>query len=182
MTVKPHQTTQELLQAAHHADCPHLTRRLQAVAMAQQSLSGATIADLLGDHERSVRRWVAIYNEGGIDALADAPRSGRPRKLKPEEEAAFLKRLDDGPMEQDSVHNWHGKDYQRILREEFGQTYSLNGVYALLHRLEYSWLVPRPQHEKADPQAQEDFKKNRRAHSGRSGRSPRSARRGLVPG
>ena len=67
-----------------------------------------------------------------------------------------------GPTEDDLVQSisvMHGKDYQRILEKEFGKLYSLNGVYELMHRLGYSWLMPRPQHEKADPQAQEDFKK-----------------------
>jgi len=37
--------------------------------------------------------------------------------------------------------------------------YALSGLYGLLHRLGYSWLVPRPRHPKADPAAQAAFKK-----------------------
>ena len=50
----------------------------------------------------------------------------------------------------DSVTILHGGNIQTILKDDFDATCSLNGVYRLLHRLNYSWLVPRPQHEKAD--------------------------------
>jgi hypothetical protein len=33
-------------------------------------------------------------------------------------------------------------------------SYQLSGVYELLHRLNLSVLVPRPQHRKSDPEAQ----------------------------
>ncbi len=162
MTVQPHLTTDQLLQAARTESRPKVARRIQAVAMAQRSLTGAKIAQLTGDDERSIRRWVERYNRDGLDALTDAPRSGRPPKLPRDQEQTFKDRIDAGPTEDDlaqSISVMHGKDYQRILEKEFGKLYSLNGVYELMHRLGYSWLMPRPQHEKADPQAQEDFKK-----------------------
>ena len=162
MTVQPHLTIDQLLEAARTEPRPKVARRIQAVAMAQRSLTGAKIAQLTGDDERSIRRWVERYNRDGLDALTDAPRSGRPPKLPRDQEQTFKDRIDAGPTEDDLVQSisvMHGKDYQRILEKEFGKLYSLNGVYELMHRLGYAWLMPRPQHEKADPQAQEDFKK-----------------------
>lgn len=162
MTIKPYLTTEQLLQAAKIESRPKVARRIQAVAMAQQSLTGAKIARLIGDDQRTIRRWVERYNRGGLDALVDAPRSGRQPKLPRDQEQAFKDRIDAGPTEEDmarGVSVMHGKDYQRILEDEFGKVYSLNGIYELLHRLNYSWLMPRPQHEKADEQAQELFKK-----------------------
>ena len=69
-------------------------------------------------------------------------------------------RLDAGPLPKGGVCTLRGKDVQRILEQEFGQLRSLNAIYALLHRLGFSSLVPRPQHPQADPDAQEEFKKN----------------------
>ena len=176
MTVQPHLSTDQLLQAARSEARPKVARRIQAVAMAQKLLTGAKIAQLTGDDPRSIRRWVKRYNHGGLDALVDAPRSGRPPKLPRDQEQAFKDRIDAGPTEDDmaaGISVMHGQDYQRILKDEFGKVYCLNGVYELLHRLGYSWLMPRPQHEKADPQAQEDFKK---ASSNRLKRSRPSTR------
>lgn len=159
MTVLPHLTRDELLQAAKFAPDPKTARRIQALAMAQQSLTGAQIAELMGEDDRLIREWVKKYNRDGIQALTDAPRSGRKPKLAPEREQAFRDRVEAGPTQADGVSVLHGKDYQRILEEEFDTIHSLSSVYNLLHRLGYSWLVPRPRHEKADPQAQAHFKK-----------------------
>ena len=51
-----------------------------------------------------------------------------------------------------------GLDAVRILAAEFGATYSLAGAYALLHRLGYSCLSPRPVHERNDPAATDAFR------------------------
>ena len=51
---------------------------------------------------------------------------------------------------------------QVSLVKEFEARYSLSGVYALLHRLKLSNLVPRPQHPDSDAAAQAAFKKSTR--------------------
>ena len=159
MTVQPHLTLDELFQAAKEASNATTARRIQAVAMAQQLLTSAKIAQLLGEDARLIREWVTRYNRRGIDALSHQRGAGRKPNLAPDQEQAFKDRIDAGPTDADNVSVLHGKDYQRILEEEFGVIHSLSGVYNLLRRLDYSWLMPRPQHEKADPQAQADFKK-----------------------
>jgi len=45
----------------------------------------------------------------------------------------------------------------RILQKEFGVKYTLNAVYALMHRLELSCLTPRPRHRHNDPVAMEQW-------------------------
>jgi len=74
-------------------------------------------------------------------------------------EDAFCSRIQAGAREQDGVSVLNGPAIKRLLEREFGVVYSLWGVYGLLHRLRYSCLCPRPQHEKADPKAQQEFKK-----------------------
>ena len=76
-----------------------------------------------------------------------------------EHEQAFLQCLREGPPAASGLAAWRGEDLRVVLREEFSADYSLSGVYALLHRLGYSSLVPRPRHPDADPNAQEAFKK-----------------------
>ena len=46
-------------------------------------------------------------------------------------------------------------------RGQFGVVYSLTGAYDLLHRLGFSWLMPRPRHAKASKEVQDEFKKKR---------------------
>lgn len=46
------------------------------------------------------------------------------------------------------------------INEYFGKRFSLSGAYAVLHRLGFAPLRPRPIHRKADLAAQEAFKKS----------------------
>jgi transposase len=103
---------------------------------------------------------VQRYNAAGLKGLQDKPGRGKPPLLTPEEQTLFKQRIDAGPTAEDGVCTLRGKDFQRILKEEFGKARSLDTVYALLHQLGYSSLVPRPQHRQADPEAQAAFKKS----------------------
>ena len=72
--------------------------------------------------------------------------------------AGLRARLDAGPTPADGVCTLRGEDVRRTLAEEFDARYSVDGVYAPLHRLGYSSLAPRPRHRKADAEAQAAFK------------------------
>jgi transposase len=88
------------------------------------------------------------------EALKDSPRCGAPAKLSQNQQYEFCKRIQARPTKQDQVSVLNRPAVKKILEQEFGVSYSLWGVYRLLHRLRFSCLCPRPQHEKADSQAQ----------------------------
>jgi transposase len=134
----------------------HATQRdrYRAVRWALAGKSSSWIAAKLERCGRFVQKWAYAYRDGGIDAIAEQPRSGAPTKLSPDQEDAFKKRLNAGPTEADGgVCTLRGKDVVRILEQEFGACYGLQGAYDLLHRLGYACLKPRPKHRKNDPQA-----------------------------
>ena len=90
---------------------------------------------------------------GGIDAIKPGKSSGRATKLPREQEQSFRARMPGGVTQADGgVCTLRGVDAMRILEQEFGVRYTLDGVYELLHRLKLSCLVPRPRHRKNDPQ------------------------------
>ena len=132
--------------------------RYRAVRLALQGREAVDIADRLDRSRRSVQDWVYAYRDGGIDAIQPKPRPGRTPNLPRERESELKARLDAGPRPEDGVCTLRGKDVVRILEKEFGVTYSLDGVYDLLERLNYSCLAPRPRHENNDPAAQQQFK------------------------
>ena len=109
------------------------------------------IAMATGLSRRVTQRWIARYNEHGLDGLDDrrGRESGLP--LDEQQQAALQQRIDAGATEADGVCSLRGRDLQRILAEEFHVLRSLSGVYWILHRLGYSYLRPRPKHRKADP-------------------------------
>jgi len=134
--------------------------RYRAVLLALDGQEAVAIAQALGRSRRSVQDWVYAYRDGGIGRLLPGKSTGRPTKLPRERETELMARLDAGPLPSDGVCTLRGKDVVRILEQEFGAKYSLDGAYDLLERLGYSCLTPRPLHEKADPQQVERFKQH----------------------
>jgi transposase len=158
MLVADHHTPEQLHHLAQAIPQKRLWRRVQAVALAKQGRTAQDIADALGCSLKAVKNWVAQYNRGGIEALHERPRGGRPPRLDPDEHPRLKLRLDAPPRPEDGVCTFRGLDVQRILEQEFGALMSLQAVYDLLHRLGYNDLMPRPHHEDANPEVQEFFK------------------------
>jgi transposase len=125
--------------------------RYRAIQLALKGQTTEAIMHTLDRSKNFVQRWVYAYRDGGIDAIHPRRHTGRPRKLTAHEESQLRDRILAGPKLQDAVCSLRGEDARRILREEFGVQYSLPGVYALLHRLGFSCLAPRPRHKKNDP-------------------------------
>jgi transposase len=69
---------------------PRVRERLEMVKAAALGQDLDAIARWTGRTPETVRRWLAAYHAGGIAALADAPRQGRPVKADP----AYLTALD----------------------------------------------------------------------------------------
>ena len=134
--------------------------RYRAVALA---LDGQLTEEIVVKLERSrafIQRWVYAYRDGGLKAIKIRKPPGKKPLLPRDQWDELRERLEAGPTDDDAVCAFRGRDIQHILQYEFGVKYSLNGVYELLHRLDYSWLAPRPRHRHADGKAQEAFKAN----------------------
>lgn len=159
MNVKRHYSLTELQTLYRTEKTARLARRIQGVYLASKGLTCPQIMDITGASRRTVQQWVHHYNAGGIETLRDSPRPGQPTKLSRAQERAFRKRIEAGPTDKDGVSVFSGPIIEQILENEFGASYSLWGTYHLLHRLGYSCLCPRPQHENSDSQRQAEFKK-----------------------
>ena len=157
MKVKPHLPLAELKRLERGEKDVDRSRRLRIVILGTEGWTAPAIAMAVGLSRRICQRWVARYNEEGLAGLDD--RRGHESRLpiSAEEEAAFRQRIESGPTAEDEVCSLRGKDFQRILAEEFGLLRSLPSVYWLLHRLGYSYLRPRPRHRKSDPEKVEAF-------------------------
>jgi len=148
----------ELSKAVKRETDERIWKRLQGLSLLKQGWKVCDVAVAMLVTPRTIENWVHRYNQSGTEGLQEKPKTGAPVKLK--NAVDFCRRLDTGAKAKtDQVSTWHGKDIQRILKEDFGVQYALSGVYCLLHRLGYSSLKPRPYHAKADLLAQEAFKK-----------------------
>src|SRR5215218_4311117 len=74
----------ELQAALHTAPDARTYKRMKSVELSGRGFTVQALADLFDVHEQSVRSYLHAYASGGLAALPDAPRSGRPRKLPPE--------------------------------------------------------------------------------------------------
>jgi transposase len=158
MFVADHHTPEALHDLVQAIPQKRLWRRAQAVVLAKQGRTAQDIADALGCSPKAVKNWVAQYNRGAIEALRERPRSGRPPLLDPQEYPRLKQRLDAPPRPEDGVCTLRGADVRGVIEQEFGVLMSLQSVYDLLQRLGYSSLMPRPQHEDANPEVQAFFK------------------------
>lgn len=132
--------------------------RYRAIALALDGEMTKDIEAKLGRSKAFIQKWVYAYRDEGLDAIKPGKAPGATPKITPEQIEQFRQRVKDGPRAEDGVCTLRGLDFKRILEEEFGAEYSLNGVYQLLHRLGFSSLAPRPKHRKTDFEAQEQFK------------------------
>ena len=78
-------------------------KRIQAVVLAKRGWTAPHIARSLGCSPRAVGNWVDQYNHGGIEALRDRPRAGRPRPLGPEHYPGPKERIEAPPRPEDGV-------------------------------------------------------------------------------
>lgn len=158
MQVHEHLPLEELQRLAKAIPAKRLWKRYQAIILAAQGHHSAEIAQSLEWSRRSVQAWIKQYNEGGPDALKEQPHTGRPPRLSGPELDRFRQRLEAGPTPEDGLATFYGPDLRRILEEEFGVVLGLQAVYDLLHRHDFSSLMPRPQHKDADEELQAIFK------------------------
>src|SRR5208283_173807 len=158
MFVQNHHSLEELQRLTKALTKKRIWLRHQAVVLAKQGHSAPAIARALGCSHRAVQAWVGRYNQGGLAALQERPHTGRPPRLAAADVPRFRDRLEAGPTPEDGVCTFRCQDLRRILEEEFGVSLRRQAIYDLLHRLDYSSLMPRPQHEQANPEVQEFFK------------------------
>ena len=132
--------------------------RYRAVALALDGRQTKEIVQMLDRSRAFVQRWAYAYRDGGLEAIQIKKPPGKQPTLPRHRWDELRARIEAGPTEADQVCAFRGRDVQRILENEFGARYTLNGVYELLHRLGFSYLSPRPKHRKTDVEAQEAFK------------------------
>ena len=157
MDVSNRLTIAELEAHQKQAKDAYFYRNLRIIVLAKLGWPAPDIGMAVGLSRRVVQQHVDDYNEHGIAALKEQRGAPPEPLLTPEQEQVLVARIDEGPRPEDHVCSLRGKDFQRILQAEFGKRQSLATVYNLLHKLNYSYLRPRPKHNLADPLKQQAF-------------------------
>ena len=157
MHIKPHQSDdlEQLQQCIACERDAEQRDRYRVVLLAIEGHETKAIMATLARSRGFVQRWAYAYRDDGLEAIGEQPRGGSQPKLSPQEQARFIERFEAGPIPQADGGRCtlRGRDAVRILADEFGVNYSLNGAYKLLHRHNLACLKPRPRHRHNDPQA-----------------------------
>jgi transposase len=138
-------------------------QRLNLVRLVLRGTVTTEAAATLGLNPGQACLWIKRFNVSGPEGLRNRPKRPRRSRLKPERREAFKARVRVGATSRDGVNVLRGKDFQRILNDEFAAPCSLGGTYFILHRLGFANLCPRPRHPASDPATQAEFKKTSRA-------------------
>jgi transposase len=125
--------------------------RAQIVLRARLGARVPAIARALGITEATVRLWLKRFDAGGVDALADAPRSGRPPVYDATEVGEVIEASLTKPDELGlPFGSWTLDRLTAYLREEKGLAISRSRVATLLQaeglrwRQQESWFGERP--------------------------------------
>lgn len=157
--IEPWLSTEDLQTWVREApDKSSYQRRLAIWLTHVGQLPARQVAELLCVSKQAVWLWISQYNHQGPEGLQGQGRGGRRWAfLSAEEEQAFLEqwlpRAEQGQL-------LTAKQLRSHLEKRLRRRVSLGYVYRLLHRWGWRKLGPRPRHPKAQPKAQERFKKN----------------------
>lgn len=124
---------------------PRVRERLEMVKAAALGQDLDQIAVWCGRTPHTVRRWLEEFRRGGVAALADAPRAGRP----PKADAAYLAALEratETPPPQVGLpfDVWTSARLSAYLAEQTGTRIAPGWLRVLLHRQRFA--CGRPKH------------------------------------
>ncbi|MCQ8836629.1 helix-turn-helix domain-containing protein [Streptomyces malaysiensis] len=107
-------------------------QRAECIRFLDRGRTVSEVADLLECHPVTVRAAVHRFADGGIEALPDAPRPGRPAKpLGPDDRSALAELLD---VSAEAGITWSAPALRDWLRVERGVEISADWLSELLHR------------------------------------------------
>ena len=148
----------DFFQLAKQAKGKRLYLRLMILGHFKAGMAKSTIAKVLNTGPNMPGQWIKRYHQGGLSALQDLNRSGRPPKLSDEQIEALKKYILDSHQSNDGGR-LKGEDIAMYMHDTYGISYSLSGVYHILHKMNFSWISSRSLHPNQVQDQQEEFKK-----------------------
>ena len=159
----PFQTGQKLrrLRKEAEADGAHrVARRIHAVLLNHDGLSSGAIAHVLDAPRSKVSQWLGDYEQFGLEALLEGQRSGRPGQLSAPPQRQLADIMDSGPQAYGFLSGvWSAPMVTRVLEEEFAIRYTDRHVRRVLHELGFSVQRPKRVLARADPEAQNRWRR-----------------------
>jgi len=113
------------------------------------------VAALYAVPEETLSRWVGRFDERGVDGLIEGRHTAQPKKITPEESAAY-ENLIQHPEPVDQTH-WTGKKFHDYLTQELDQEIGYRTVVRWLYDKGFHLKVPRSWPDGQDEEKREFF-------------------------
>ena len=160
---------------------PRARERLEMVKAVALGYSLHEAARWSGRTERTVARWLGAFAAGGVPAVADAPRAGRPPRAAAPYLTALEQAVDTPPPASGlSFDAWTSARLSAYPAETRGVRIAPGWIRALLARRRFR--TGRPKHTLGhlrDPAAEAACEQSLQAAGGKGGRGPRRVRAAL---
>lgn len=145
------------------------TQRLLAAIAYKNGVTQTELAEWYGVERRTIYSWLKRLDtdESLEEAVSDAQRSGRPRKLSESEQDEFERSLHKSPTEIGyDAKAWEPTLVQRHLEETYGVEYSIPSCRRLLKEAGLRYRKPRSEAMKTDVDDQEGSSSEHEKRSG----------------
>ena len=135
-------------------------RRVRAGCLLQAGYTPPQVASMVKAPRQTVYRWRVVLESGGIVALRDMSRGGRPAQLDAEALGRLQLALLEGPVAQGfDTPLWTIKRVRLVVERQFGVKYSEVHIWRLLGQLGFSSQRPDRRALERDDGAVEHWKK-----------------------
>ena len=127
--------------------------RMRAVHRVEEGESPEAVVKALGMNRRTIYKWIALYREGGTEALKARPLMGRPLKLKGSQ-LRFIYRtiVTKNPLQlRFSFALWTREMVKELIERKYGIRLSVISVGRLLKKLGLTCQKPLMRAFQQDP-------------------------------
>ena len=158
--IRDDMTAWDLRTATGRVKDGNVAKRMLAIALVLEGTSRKAAAESCGMDRQTLRDWVHRYNRQGLAGLSNRSGGGVKPRRSPDHMEHLSKWVEAGPEpELDGVVRWRRADLARRIEEAFDIKLHERTVGSYLAKLGFRRLSVRPEHPKADAEAQAAFKK-----------------------
>ena len=119
--------------------------RLLAIRWSAQGKSPCEVAEILGRHVGTIRKWIKLFNEGGYERLEYRHSGSRVGKLTAEHEGKLSRWLREG---RPGGGGWTLSALSEKLLQECAVQISQQQISEKIYRMELSHLISRPRRKR----------------------------------
>lgn len=159
---KSQEKIEELLRLSKREKSAKQKKRFDVVLLSLEGHKSREISELLHTPVRTVNTYIAAYKKGGATALIIKKQPGAKRKLTEEQEQELYLVISKHTPEEMGIGifaNWTAPLVCEYVKRQFNVTFSKRGMLNLLHRIQLSYTRPTYTLAKANPEKQENFRK-----------------------